>query len=51
MLHAGKGTEEDMGDCPKTCGGQGCTHADDVGLCCWGLNDQFQVRLDPAVLY
>ena len=35
---AGHGFEEDIGDCPKTCGGAGCTHSDDVGVCCWGFN-------------
>jgi hypothetical protein len=32
------GTETDIGDCPRTCGGAGCTHAYDVGLCCDGFN-------------
>jgi hypothetical protein len=31
------GSESDIGDCPKTCGGHGCTHNNDVGICCWGL--------------
>lgn len=33
-----KGDETDIGDCPKTCGGAGCNHAYDVGLCCDGFN-------------
>ena len=32
------GTETDIGDCPVTCGGAGCNHAYDVGLCCSGFN-------------
>ena len=31
------GSEGDIGDCPKTCGGHGCSHQNDVGICCWGL--------------
>ncbi|KAJ1488110.1 SRCR-like domain-containing protein, partial [Baffinella frigidus] len=30
------GKESDIGDCPKTCGGHGCSHQNDVGICCWG---------------
>ena len=33
-----RGTETDLGDCPRTCGGVGCKHANDVGLCCNGFN-------------
>jgi hypothetical protein len=33
-----KGSETDIGDCPVTCGGPGCNHAYDVGLCCNGFN-------------
>ena len=33
-----KGDETDIGDCPNTCGGAGCNHAFDVGLCCDGFN-------------
>ena len=33
-----KGSETDIGDCPRTCGGAGCNHAYDVGLCCDGFN-------------
>ena len=32
-----KGTEQDIGDCPRMCGGYHCTHAQDVGVCCSGF--------------
>ena len=32
-----KGTEHDIGDCPQRCGGDQCTHANDVGVCCSGF--------------
>jgi len=32
-----KGTEQDIGDCPRSCGGYQCAHGNDVGVCCSGF--------------
>ncbi|EKX37532.1 hypothetical protein GUITHDRAFT_144953 [Guillardia theta CCMP2712] len=46
------GSELDIGDCPKSCGGEECTHSDDVGVCCWGLNnDQLGERKNVRPIF
>jgi hypothetical protein len=32
-----KGGEQDIGDCPRQCGGYKCNHGMDVGVCCSGF--------------
>ena len=32
-----KGGEQDVGDCPRRCGGYQCNHGMDVGVCCSGF--------------